>query len=899
MKEHWRMILQLLVGTGLVLGGFPAVYGQDEEQEAAEEEYGYNIEEIVVTAERRSENINDVPLTISAFDSWAIKELGIVDEQDLEALTPGLQFGNEDEKSGQGTVIRGIGTRASGAQHMDMAVATYVDGVYSHSGVSVAPNLFDIERVEVARGPQGTLNGKNSIAGSISYVTKKPTAEWDTQVLAEFTDQTTQRYNVAFGGPIFGPLMFRLTVGSYQGEGAQENIGHGDDYDAPDEISYSPQLRFKWDRFDVNVRYASTEDTGVPRTSLSLFDPPRDQPWTCEHTSSGYGFPADAFNHVDENNLTGEINGVPYACEGTADAPQNIWYAYTEPSPAVSDCDGLIANLCDNLKNTVNFNRTGVSDTTRESWTVNVDIDIMDGLILQYTYGENTTNQYTSRDLDLTNQTAPAVPGGVFDDRRNISPYYSDDASHEIQLVSNFDGKFNFILGYFEHEGTNDWAVSADEFSNSWINFNNEGCPSLFAGSWADYEGTPFRCSVGSDHLQKWYFGTASGSETQAYFGHVSYDYDDQWSISGGMRHTEDTKFRLVQFTYWSKSQWLLGENEDEPAIVEYYSSEKPTQTLGADPRPSWDHLIWNVGVEYRPVEGAMVYGRISTGYRAGGFNDSSGYNPEIKKETLINYELGVKGLFLDQRLNMRAAVFYEDYEDYQIVAVMEPGLPVCAAGITTACLNPTAASPLLEFTINIPDTKIWGFEVDGTYYLTEQLKVGGFYTYLGSELGPFSALTVADPNAELGRWDYIDEETGAASVGLYTKPKVWTGGRLPQQAEHKWAVTLSYENSFERIPGSFRWSGWLSFTGERYPYTQNLESQKMRAHNRLDLRATWTSPSEQLSVTGFVQNVADEVGLVAYLPNNSGVLYPPIGTLTDPRRIGMVVNWAMAPISQ
>ena len=893
MKERWRMMLLLLVGMGLISAGFSPVNGQEVE-EVTSEESGFIIEEIVVTAERRSENINDVPLTITAFDAGLIEEFGMVDEQDLEALTPGLQFGNEDEKSGQGTVIRGIGTRASGAQHMDMAVATYVDGVYSHSGISVAPNLFDIERVEVARGPQGTLNGKNSIAGSISYVTKKPTAEWDAQILGEFTNQTTQRYNVAFGGTIYGPAMFRLTVGSYQGDGAQKNIGHGGDYDAPDEISYSPQLRFKWDRVDVNLRYALTEDTGVPRTSLSLFDPPRDKPWNCEHTSNGYGFPADAFNHVTAGNLTGEINGIPYVCEGTAEAPTNIWYKYLELSPAVSDCGGVIANLCDNLKNKVNFNRTGVSNTTRESWTVNVDIDITDGLLLQYTYGENTTDQYTSRDLDLTNQIAPAVPGGVFDDRRNISPFYSDDASHEIQLVSNYDSEVNFILGYFQHDGTNDWAVSADEFSNSWINHNNEGCPAVFPGSWADYEGTNWSCAEGSDHLQRWYFGTASGSETRAYFGHVSYDFDDQWSVSGGLRHTEDTKFRLVQFTYWTKLQSFLGENGDVPVVLIGDWTEKPGQVLGADPRPSWDHLIWNVGVEYRPVEDAMVYGRVSTGYRAGGFNDSSNFNPEIKKETLINYELGVKGLFLEQRLNMRAASFFQAYEDYQVVAVMDPGLSVCSAGNNTNCIEPTASSPLLEYTTNIPDTKIWGFEVDATYYITERLKAGGFYTFLGSEIGAFSALTVADPDAELARWDYTDEESGDPAVGLYTQPKVWTGGTLPQQAKHKMAATLSYENSFDQIPGSFRWSGWLSYTGERYPYTQNIESQKMRAHKRLDVRTTWMSPSEQMTVTGFIQNITGEVGLVAYLPNNSGVLYPPMGTLTDPRRVGVVVEWKM-----
>ena len=872
-----------LLCAALVYGGMAYVY-------AGSDNPGYYTDEIIVTAEKREENINDVPLTITAFNARALEELGIVDEGDLEALTPGLQFGQSEEQTGQGTVLRGIGTHIAGANHMDMGVATYVNGAYSRTATGVAPNLFDVERVEIARGPQGTLNGKNSIGGAISYVLMKPTPEWDLNFTGEFTDQTTRRLNVAWGGPLIGPMSFRITGGRYHGEGAQENIGLGGDYDMPDESSYSPQLRWKTERLDINLRYAHSHDTGVPRTSLSLLDPPRDKPWICYGPGA-----ADTYNDITEGNLTGTINGIPYQCEGTFAEPENWWFGYTEESPAVSNCNGIIANECDDLRNVINVNRPGISDVEREEYGINVDITLTENLVLQYVFGKNDLDQFTSRDLDLTNQTGPSVPNGAWFDRRNLSPFIMEDESHELQLVSNYDGKMNFIAGLYKHEGYNLWAVSRDDYAWDGFGLGNtfDVCSPVFEDSWANWGGDETVCTTGDDHLTVNYFGTDSFMEAEAVFAHVTYEHNEDWSLSGGLRYTKDTKRRVVQFLYWQKN-YLEG-IAAEPFLSTYTTSAKPGEVEGADPNPSWSKVIWNIGVEHKPTENSMVYGRISTGYRAGGFNDSSNYNPPIEEETLVNYETGVKGLFFDQRLNVRAAAFYQDYNDRQQIASTDPGLPICSgAADELGCLEPTAESPILEYTVNIPESQIWGFEVEGNYYVTEKLKIGGFYTYLGSDLGTFESVGPADPDGELGTWEHIDQETGMMVTNLYERPRSWTGGRLPQQPEHKMAFTVSYDTELSAIPGALNISGWINYTGERYPNVQNIDSQIMRAYSRTDIRATWTSPDERVSVTGFVQNVFDEIGLVAYVPQFStdNPLYPPMGTLTDPRRVGLVVNW-------
>ena len=181
--SFWLKSVCVLLAGALVA---PSVIAADEEQE--EQKY---MEEIIVTAEKRQENILDVPVTMSAFSAKAIEELGMSADEDLEKMVPGLQFGYDSE--GYGIAMRGVGTQVAVQTTADQAVAFYVDGVYSYKPYGTAPNMFDLERIEVARGPQGTLNGKNSIAGSVSYVNHRPTDEFDLNVLVEYTDQFTQR----------------------------------------------------------------------------------------------------------------------------------------------------------------------------------------------------------------------------------------------------------------------------------------------------------------------------------------------------------------------------------------------------------------------------------------------------------------------------------------------------------------------------------------------------------------------------------------------------------------------------------------------------------------------------------------------------------------------------------
>ena len=873
------------------------------------------IEEIIVTAEKREESILDVPVSMTALSGDKLEDLGLTNVFDLEQQVPGLQFGDDNEQKGHGTVIRGIGTFRGGNSQVnvdrDLAVSTSVDDVFTFAGYGLAPQLFDLERVEILRGPQGTMRGRNAIAGAINYYTKKPTDEWDAIVQTEFSDQFTQRYNVAFGGPISEHLSFRITAGYHEGDGAQENIGLGGDYDAPDQNSYSPQLRFKSDRVDINLRYAYVQDQGAARSQIRITEP--DRVSRCIGAPLGYEGPLE-----DENGNC--IAG-----------SQNPHYLYDEPFPAMqANCpQGVPGFKCGDLENALNVNAPGISDSERDTWILNASFDLTDSLALKYSYGKTDVVQKTSRDQDNTNIIAPET-GDVIGEHKGVDsrihtifPY--DEFTHELQLISDMDGPFNFIAGLFYYENENAWHTDVENFALS--GFGTVGAYQRFDDG-ADAEAaklgtiqpgqifgffpfapvevnncdpdfidgilnpfldlidsfsTPIRttseitsgCDQRTDHTLGVVQDLRVDTETRAAFLTGDYRVNDEWLISGGLRYSEDRKEKGINLI--SRAVRFLG--------VPVFSILNHFALPPAD--GTWSDTIGHLGVEYTPEPDRLIYGRIATGYRSGGFNYDDGNevaNPGnlIKSETNVSYEVGVKGLFNDQRLLLAAAAFYYDFDDYQVLATQE---------IPEEFLSPFHSSPLTEFTDNISGSSIWGAEAEFEYYVSEQWRLSGFYAYQDSEIGAHSSVVSADPNAEIREWQYLNILSGLEVTSFYTLPTILSGNQLPMQPNHKAALTATYSTELEF--GSLQLGSTLSYTGSRFPDIGNLDYWKMPAYSRWDLRGAWTSPSSAWTVTAYVQNVLDEIGLIEVLPEaprtGRGTA---MATLTEPRQFGVQIRW-------
>ena len=367
------------------------------------------IEEITVTAEKRTSTVSDTSMSITAFDSSLIEDLGMQGANDLMDQLPATTRDAYDVR------IRGVGRnfRALGG---DPGVATYYNGIYSPDfGIAAGESyLYDVERIEVLRGPQGTLYGRNSIGGAINYITKKPTFEAEGEVRAVLGDYGNEQYYLMSSAPITDTLAYRITAMTSDRDGIQKNIGTGPDTDSLDDenltmtllwnINDDMSLQFRAnDRLSDRIignRILLTEGYGDNRGQRNTTDPvyglravTASTPGAIQFTNTitgvvGYGAPRRP--GVD-------ITGFPYRYNpmyGRSDAPSVIG-TYDVDINYDQNCEDFPYGppACDS--NRERFEHEG--QQAKYVWDINEDTT------LTYLYGKVDYNYDFNIDQDETN----------------------------------------------------------------------------------------------------------------------------------------------------------------------------------------------------------------------------------------------------------------------------------------------------------------------------------------------------------------------------------------------------------------------------------------------------------------------------------------------------------------
>ncbi|HET9447098.1 MAG TPA: TonB-dependent receptor [Steroidobacteraceae bacterium] len=569
------------------------------------------LEEIVVTAEKRSANLQDVPVAISAFTSETRDLIGITNIQDLTDFTPGLSYASTLDRMS----LRGVG-RLTNNYGSDPGIATYSDGFYTASNVEAGKAPMFTDRIEVLRGPQGTLYGRNSIGGALNVVSKRPTETTQGEVRAVAGSYDLQTYAGSVSGPITDWLRYRVAAnGGGQGEGFFEDVNSNETEGGQNDDMYAEaQLEFNiGEAMDGWFKYAKSE-------------------W-------------DQARRVDRRITPYDIAPTFFGAPGatTAGLFPNPTFGFTGTNPALAD---------ERQYDTDTPFRTKLDDVnifTLE--TVNhfggVDLKYVGGY-QGYTYQQVSDFDGIDRDpFNVTNGAGQSIT--IFP---TIEAFYHEDKeyySNEINLISTGEGAFQWIVGLYQyHEQVNQFQGIRVPLQPHLAN-PRLGPPNAGNG----FNPPPGPANPNHD-LQN--AGALLEADAHAVFGQVDWQFSDTWKTTVGLRYTEDEK---VADEYRTRVVFL-----GNPALPFSFYSENATAHLEG----KWDAVTGTAGLEWSPGEDILAYGKYTRGYKSGGFNAGAmapGRTGYTEPEFINAYELGLKQTFA-QRLTANLSVFFYDYQDAQ-----------------------------------------------------------------------------------------------------------------------------------------------------------------------------------------------------------------------------------------
>jgi iron complex outermembrane receptor protein len=891
-KSNQRTLLSCAISSVLGLGGAAAL--------AQETSRTSILEEVVVTAEKREANIQDVPVAVSAYTSERRDTLGLNTVEDFARFTPSLTYRNNDRLSmrGFGRLTNSIGT--------DPSIALYSDGIFSSSMADTStPSLF-IERTEILRGPQGTLYGRNSIGGTLNIISKRPTDKFEGEVRGSYGNYGEWHADALMRGPFTENLRY-LIGGSMvrRDEGFIENRGSAEDTATVDRWMVEAQLEADLgENVVARLRYSKFEwdDTyGVGNTLLNSISP------------------------YDVTSLVGNGNGALY---------YNNALGNPVPNPGVTDP----------YKMNTNRDAPGV---LRDHNRIHLDVTWdLGGSTLKYLAGYQEYAYDTGGDFDMGNRTdaltiplpgfapltvdldgaaGPLVPFVFVNppftatNVRDPHTFYTESQrwwSNEVNLSSNGEGDVQWIVGLFQYDQTYDQPQG--------IRVPDD--PGLAAPLNSAIANPDRNILLVDGHL-----------ETQSYagFGQIDWSFSDSWTLTIGARYTQDEKEGLdyarliargpttaigaadagttLENFVIAQVRQLAGNPNLTPAEVDAFLRSDPAQgqailngvsaavlaqtqagaldvtqsqvcgavACPADMRASargglernlagdWDAVTGTVGLRWEPGENTDTYLRYSRGYKSGGWLGSNGLtlNPYADEEYVNSYELGLKQAAGNFQFN--TAVYFNDYQGFQAPLTVQR--------------DQSTESRFLNL-----DAETYGVEIETVWSPIEALQFFLNYAYLHTEITDGCCFVdSADPGALASPGQAVDVLPG----GRVTQ--TLEGNQLPLSPENKWTVGFNWTTNF--TPGSLTFTGMYTDTDDMQTSIWRNPAYTAPSFEIADLRVLWNDAQNRYTLIGFVKNLTDEVGYGSVTPSSPtqapGITRREV-SLTFPRTYGMEVQF-------
>lgn len=792
------------------------------------------LEEVMVTATKRETNVMKTPVAVSAFDQKELQRQGVKSARDLAGKIPNLQLATGSD-SGTATTIRGV-TSTDFTEVGEGAVSYHIDGAYSPRPQGALALMYDLEQVEVARGPQGTLFGMNSPGGSINIIPAKP--ELDSTY-----------------GSIEGEL------GNYNSRQVRGmlNLGLTDTFALRG--TFMVDKRDGMISQDMDTTDLSSAHNGIEKDGIADVDQRRNKKVDKE----------DYYGNSDQWGARLIASWVP------SDA-LNITATYEHFNDSGAgdisfvDCDQAkgTVNECDHKLRYANVNVPGEKDLAVDDYRFHVAYDITDGMALDYRFAFQDMERSQIVDADGGTHAAPEWSSigepqtdaawetyyyPVWDESwETVSSDY-ETTSHEIQIKSTDDGPFQYVAGLFylkeekqirydmEMLNIKTWYEDPD----SALGFNPDGLPDT------------------------WVFDqNMRTTESKAAFAQFDYRIVENINLTAGMRHTEDKKTDEGGVTYaywWGNEGWY--NDQHTPTSVRAHQSNNLNWNMGgsaplgsvmpaSDPNhveADWEEDTYRLGAQYFIDDDNMLFASWATGYKMGGMYEMADtcangclelltYEPEHVQ----TYELGYKGTLFDERVRLGVTAFYSDYTDMQ-----NTGDKVVGSN-----QNPDSANygePVTAWTTdNLAESEIKGIEVEFDTIPWENGRLSGYFAWLGTQITEDGSFTDSYACAERNIY-------GQAACGSAGNDSI-VGNQLPFSPE--FSVTVNYEHSIHLSSG-FTVSPYVSlhWQDDMWMDVRNYDgahlSQKQDAYVKVDANIRLDSPDETYYVELSGTNLTDE----------------------------------------
>lgn len=587
-------------------------------QQAAAQDTSFALEEIRVTAQKREESLQDTPISIAAFTASAIEKLGISNIQQLGDFAPNVQFDFTAPISGAsnaaGIFIRGVG-QSDFALTTEAGVGTYVDGIYMSRSVGGVLDVLDIERVEVLRGPQGTLFGRNTIGGAINITSVRPGPDFGGFAEATVGDHGRLHLRSSVNVPVADRLYLRVAGSSKDRNGyVRGRFGPGDNPfpSAVSGISSQTDL--------------GNENRSAVRGTLLWEATPQ---FTVTLTGD--------FARIRENNAASVLRGVTGE-DDPALGPATFFYNLLQaPGVTIPGFDNSLYTDANWVTGDLKTNyATGPNGSSIDAWgtALTLDWQVLDNLTIKSLSAYRKSDGFFNRDAD----------GSPLDITHTMNyGYEHEQFSQELQFIGDFaDGRLRYAAGvyYFKEEGSDPLIVDLpDSFATIFIDV-------------ADID-----------------------NESIAGYAQATLDVTTALSLTGGIRYTEDKKkFFTDQYLITGTASEIIFGGAPAGSVVPLVprNSSVSEKYTNWSPRLSLEFAVSDALMTYASFSKGFKSGGFNLRYvqpRA----EVLSFDPE----KLTTYELGFKWQGLDNRLRLNGAAFHTDYSNIQVTTFENLGAPI------------------------------------------------------------------------------------------------------------------------------------------------------------------------------------------------------------------------------